>query len=323
MPELSFESGLREQLAGFIEFKEMCSGKVGTTRRWYMRSFDRYCAEHGFTTCCREAVEGWGAKIEETHKSPVRAWLGNIREFARYLRANGFAEAYIAPDSYKTRRWRSAPYLFTSAELDAFFSAAGNLAVRKSPWAWQAPAYFGLMHSCGLRTCEVRGLTTGAVDLASQRIDILGSKGGGDRRLPITSDVAALLEECDWNTSRFLGDSGERPFFVSQSGNAVSANSSGCMFRKVWRRAGLPYNADGRHPRAYDLRHHFAYANIERWAAEGLDVNAMLPYLSRYMGHASIDSTLYYMHTSPDFMASFAGIVRQSETLLPEVGFDA
>ena len=47
----------------------------------------------------------------------------------------------------------------------------------------------------------------------------------------------------------------------------------------------------------------------------------MLPYLSRYMGHASFDSTCYYIHTSPDFMAAYAQITQDSQALLPEVGF--
>ena len=34
----------------------------------------------------------------------------------------------------------------------------------------------------------------------------------------------------------------------------------------------------------------------------------MLPYLSRYMGHATFDSTYYYIHTSPDFMDTYADI---------------
>jgi integrase len=45
------------------------------------------------------------------------------------------------------------------------------------------------------------------------------------------------------------------------------------------------------------FRHHFAYACIERWRALGKDVSAMLPYLSRYMGHASFDSTYYYINS--------------------------
>ena len=71
----------------------------------------------------------------------------------------------------------------------------------------------------------------------------------------------------------------------------------------------------------YDFRHHFAYACIERWRIQGKDVHAMLPYLSRYMGHASFDSTYYYIHTSPDFLDAYDHITRASQELLPEVGF--
>ena len=52
---------------------------------------------------------------------------------------------------------------------------------------------------------------------------------------------------------------------------------------------------------------------------QGKDVAAMLPYLSRYMGHATFDSTYYYVHTSPDFMDAYAQITRKSQSLLPEV----
>jgi len=54
---------------------------------------------------------------------------------------------------------------------------------------------------------------------------------------------------------------------------------------------------------------------------QGKDVAAMLPYLARYMGHASFDSTYYYIHTSPGFLDAYADITRESQSLLPEVGF--
>ena len=51
-------------------------------------------------------------------------------------------------------------------------------------------------------------------------------------------------------------------------------------------------------------------------------MSPMLPYLSRYMGHATFDSTYYYIHTSPDFMDAYAHITRKSQSLLPEAGFE-
>jgi integrase len=85
---------------------------------------------------------------------------------------------------------------------------------------------------------------------------------------------------------------------------------------------GLGRPTNGQQPRPYDFRHHFAYANIERWMQHGTDVTAMLPYLSRYMGHATVESTFYYIHTSPDFMDAYAQITEKSQSLLPEVGFE-
>ncbi len=36
------------------------------------------------------------------------------------------------------------------------------------------------------------------------------------------------------------------------------------------------------------------------WVNQGLDAHIMLPYLSQYLGHAELKSTLYYIHLLPD-----------------------
>ena len=48
----------------------------------------------------------------------------------------------------------------------------------------------------------------------------------------------------------------------------------------------------------------------------------MLPYLSRYMGHASLVSTDYYLRLVPEFFATFAAKVSATEVVLPEVDDD-
>jgi integrase len=94
------------------------------------------------------------------------------------------------------------------------------------------------------------------------------------------------------------------------------------VFKRIWNNAGLTWQDCAKNPRPYDFRHRFAYANIERWATEGKDVMAMMPYLMRYMGHSSIESTCYYLHISPNFMNKYAKQVTDSGRVLPEVGFD-
>lgn len=111
-------------------------------------------------------------------------------------------------------------------------------------------------------------------------------------------------------------------FFATSTGHPLTNAEVGKTFHRIWDAAGLPGSKGGKRPRPYDFRHHFAYANIERWGREGRDVMAMMPYLARYMGHATFDSTYYYVHTSPDFMAGFSDEVASIDSLLPEVGFD-
>lgn len=68
--------------------------------------------------------------------------------------------------------------------------------------------------------------------------------------------------------------------------------------------------------------HHFAFATLNRWIEQGADVHSMLPYLTRYMGHASLESTFYYLHLVPEFFPTFSEKTKALEQLLPEVGDD-
>lgn len=50
------------------------------------------------------------------------------------------------------------------------------------------------------------------------------------------------------------------------------------------------------------------------------DLNAMLPYLSAYMGHAQLSDTYYYIHLVPGLMEEMSDFAFSSaEVLLPEV----
>ena len=72
-------------------------------------------------------------------------------------------------------------------------------------------------------------------------------------------------------------------------------------YNQVWRnlisKSGISWKGA---PRPYDLRHAFASRNIIRWINNGKDVMELLPYLSAYMGHSELTSTLYYIHLLPE-----------------------
>ena len=313
-----FTSAFAADLDAYLVFKEKM-GFYGSSRIWYLKKFDAYCTAHKLVVFDRDTVEGW-VTAQLANSGRYRSWMSYIRDVGRWLQAHGNSAAYVLCDQWKASFVPAHPYLLTNVEIERFFTAAAHLHAQ-SPWRWQAVAFFTLMHSCGLRTGETRLLATDRVNLDAGHIDVLWSKGNRSRRLPLTPQVIEVLASCDRNSRKQLGQSRQK-FFCSATGNQVTAATIGQMFHRIWDQAGLPRPVGGQQPRPYDFRHHFAYANIERWMRQGTDVAAMLPYLARYMGHASIDSTYYYIHTSPDFMDAYADITGKSQSLLPEVGFE-
>lgn len=312
-----FTSAFALDLEEYLAFKE-AMGFYGHSRIWYLKQFDAYCTRHDLTSFDRATVEGWVTDHLQ-RSGRYRSWMSYIRDAGRWLATHRIPDAYILSERWKAPFVRSHPYLLTGHEIESFFTAAAHLKAH-SPWRWQAVAFFTLMHSCGLRTGEARGLRTDDVASGEGHLIILESKGRRSRRLPLTDDIVAVLADCDRALQAHIGP--RQTFFVSSTGAPVSPAAVGVIFNRIWDRARLSRPATGRQPRPYDFRHHFAYANLERWMSDGTDVTAMLPYLARYMGHATFDSTYYYVHTSPDFMDAYPAITRESQSLLPEVGFE-
>ena len=53
---------------------------------------------------------------------------------------------------------------------------------------------------------------------------------------------------------------------------------------------------------------------------EGKNIEAMLPYLSEYMGHSQLSDTYYYIHLVPDIFKDMSGYDNEVfEELIPEV----
>ena len=314
MREYDYRSAFADDIRNFIAFKADV-GIASDSRNWHLRDFDRWCVRNGAE---QGTVEGWVLARKRATSADHLSWMSYVRELGRYMRANGHPEAYVLSDESKARMVRVQPYLLSQEEIEAFFGAAASFRSPRS-WLWQGTAFFGLMHSCGLRTCEARKPGVGDVDLDARRIDIRRSKGNRSRRLSISDEMRDLLRECGERADFEFGPD-RSAFFVSTTSNPVAPSQVGVGFKTIWQAAGLPDVKNGKRPRPYDFRHHFAYANLERWRKEDVNVESMMPYLARYMGHATFDSTYYYVHTSPDFLGEYAGIVDAvNDLVIPEV----
>lgn len=105
----------------------------------------------------------------------------------------------------------------------------------------------------------------------------------------------------------YNGLAGKREwFFQYPDGGQIPTRWAQWHFSKAWRKSTL--FSRGNKPRPYDLRHNFATRTLMRWIDEGRDVMALMPYLSTYMGHVSLEETLYYIHLLPERLKSSPGI---------------
>ena len=315
-----FISNLAPKLNDFIEFKNSLGIQYGTSCRCYLKQLDRYNLAHGnYDILRKDITEGWAELHSSKTISRSQSWISPIREFGRYLQSVESPDNYILDDRFKFQEYHAEVYLMSDNEIRAFFKECDSYVQKRyiPGRKYMYPALFRFMFCCGVRCCEARKLKCKDVYLDKGFVDILQSKGLRDRRLFLSSELIDYLSQYDKAISECF-PSREYFFPSSHNGGIMSKNCLPVNFRNIWLSAGL--KRDGRiKPRAYDFRHHFACANIMRWSIEGKDIHAMLPYLMRYMGHSSIESTYYYIHLIPDYFPQYSALTSSMESIIPEV----
>ena len=286
---------------------------------YLLRKFDSYCvACPPSSALSRNLVLGWVKAKDGENPGTQRARLSVARELGKHMQALGIHDAFVLHSALHRKIERYVPHFFTKEEITAFFKACDILSPHGGMRARHLvlPVFFRLLYCCGLRTCEARRLRVEEVDLSRGAITILNSKRRSCRKIPIPQDLVELFRSYDASISWIYP--GRIYFFPTTRSECYKCHSIGGAFRRIWKKAGLGPGS-GSKPRAYDFRHHFALTNLNRWIASGLDVGSKLPYLSRYMGHSSLQSTDYYLHLVPEFFQTFSEKVRCTEAVLPEV----
>lgn len=243
--------------------------------------------------------------------------VSTLREFSNYLFIHGYEKAYVIPPKTVSQPVPEAPYFFIEEEITAFFDKLDDIEAHGSFKGREIvlPAMYRLLYCCGLRCKEMRTLECNHVHLEELYIDVLQSKGPKSRRIFISQELAEYLENYNARISLFFPD---RTYYFPHRDSCYSSSAISSNFRRFWKKAYPDFNLTTR-PRAYDFRHHLAWANLNRWAAEGLDINVMLVYLMRYMGHQNVSETLYYFHFVPEFFPTFRKMTKSLEEILPEV----
>jgi len=279
---------------------------------WNLANFDRFCLSRfpSESLLTKELVFTWCN--DANGSSGYRAQI--IRGFARYLISIG-EKAFLMPPGFFPPRKPDLPYIFSEIELRRFFEAADHFpSYCNSPLLeYTVPIVFRLQYACGMRPQEVRLLKRIDFNFADGTIYIAEAKHCKDRRLAVNPAVMEMCRNYDKIADTVIP--GRVYFFQSPTGGAYSHGWLTAKFHQCWKMSG---NGNARGVCVpYDFRHNYATQTLMRWIEEGKDLNAWIPYLCAYMGHATFSATYYYVYLLPERL-SCMGFMSVSG-IIPEV----
>lgn len=153
------------------------------------------------------------------------------------------------------------------------------------------PVFFRLLFSSRIRTNEARLLKRSDVCLESGTINIRDSKGYDQHYIVMHDTMVELMRIYD---AAAEGSIHNRVYFFPSSKDTFHPKGWVVWnFNAVWKKISTEKAT------AYELRHHYATNNINKWVGNGFEFNDKLMYLSKSMGRRSVEETKRYFSIVP------------------------
>lgn len=315
----SYLSGFSDLIEKYEHYQKASDSWSENGNGLNIKYFDRYCALHyPKQTLCQEMVDEWCRKRETETNASCGTRTGSIRSFIHYLQERGLTTVEPMPPPKPEGR-RYIPHSFTEEELRRFFNECDRILSLRPELKYKmkkitCPVFFRLLYSSGIRTTEARYLKREDVDLEYGVLNIRKTKGYDQHYVALHESMTELLKRYD-KTADVI-----RPnrtyFFETPNGSFYSRQWVTQTFQSLWKKA----NGKQIKAVAYDLRHNYAVMNINSWIEDTFEFNQRLHYLSKSVGHRSIESTLYYYSITPCLADILMEKTEKSfNELLPEV----
>jgi integrase len=276
-----------------------------------LMSFVSYLEETGAATLTTQAALAWATNTpRSTDQVHWSRRLMVVRIFARHLKALEPATEIPPDDALPHHYRRITPHLFTPAELAALLEATSTLRPAFRAHTWHT--LIGLLAVTGLRTSEACGLDRTDVDPTGALLTVRDTKFGKSRQVPVHDTTVAALRKYARHRDRQRPAPSTPAFLVSTRGTRLDAHNLPHTVADLMDAAGISAGEGRRRPRLHDLRHTFATTTLLNWYRDGADVQARLPLLTTYLGHADPKSTYWYLSGSPELMSLAAARLEHS-----------
>ncbi len=218
--------------------------------------------------------------------SSVAGRLAAVRSLYRHALRHGRIDADPLAGVRAPRRPSRLPRVLSVDEAASLVTAPTRGVPRNEALARRDAAILELLYATGMRISELAGLTVDRLDLAHQRLRVVG-KGNKERQLLFGAPAALALRhylEVARPVLARRGDAGSA-VFLNASGTPLGARGARMVIDRWVTAIGAPSRTS-----PHTLRHSFATHLLEG----GADLRVV----QELLGHANLQTTQVYTHLS-------------------------
>ncbi len=266
-----------------------------------LSAFDRYVRQRDYRgPLTQELALAYATHNRKISTNETAYRYQFVRRFADYLVVFEPRTPRLDPKALRKSSGQPPRHIYTEDELSRLLREARAI----SPHPIRGLTLLtivGLAASTGLRVSEVVALDEGDVDLESGVIIVRKTKFKKQRLIVVHATTRrALRRYVSARDTAYPGCSCPA-FFINMRGRRFARHTICDSFRKLAVQAGLR-GPKGNGPSFHSLRHTFAVGRLGSWYKANVDVQAMLPALATYMGHAHYTDTAYYITATAELM---------------------
>lgn len=320
-----FQSRLADSLRRYVELKRALGGQWLSQAAVLAYWDDFVHREHPKARRVRPKMfTAWTAKLATLTPTGSHTYQRIVRNFLLFHARDHSGTFIPDPLTFPKPAPVVTPRLISEAEMGRVLAAARQLPPTPANPLRAETIRMGLLllFCCGLRRGELLRLRLGDLEDKLTVLRIRFTKFYKSRLVPLSPTVSAELKQylqqrrhkkLPMGSEAFLMWSGHRGSEVYKATNLSLVWQQLCLSVGVLKPQGHP-------PRLHDLRHSAAVNMLQRWYAQGADVQAKLPHLATYLGHVNAVSAHYYLKLTPELRQAASQRFHQRFAALFTVG---
>jgi integrase len=275
------------------------AGFVLSNAQYLLGSFAAFAADRQQPYIRTATVIDWASRAPSSAQRHTR--YQTVRQFAQHVHLEDPRHDLPSPNHFGSSKTRRVPRIYTVAEINRLILAATQLPEGDHLRAQTYATLISLLAATGLRISEALHLRYS--DVTPDGLLIRKTKFQKTRLVPLHETAKAGL-------ARYLAQRGTAhldtdPVFAGDNGQPLEYWAVYRVFGKLAQSAGVG-TARGHRPRLHELRHTFASRALQSTPAGRQRIGQHMLALATYLGHVSIDSTYWYLESTPELLTDIA-----------------